>query len=136
MQLSCGVIVTDGVRLLLGHATGSARWDIPKGLCEPGETDEAAARRELAEETGLEAPAGALAGLGRCSYRPGKVLSPFVWRVAVLPEPDGLVCRSCFTDRWGRRVPELDRFGMFTPEEAGPLVARGLRPVLAGVFGG
>ncbi len=134
MQLSCGVIVTDGVRLLLGHATGSARWDIPKGLCEAGETEEAAARRELAEETGLVAPAGALVSLGRRPYRPGKDLAPFVWRVDALPEPGGLACRSCFVDRRGRLVPELDRFGLFAPEAAAVLVAKGLRPVLAEVF--
>ena len=34
---SCGVIVTDGERLLLGHASRSPRWDIPKGGVEPGE---------------------------------------------------------------------------------------------------
>jgi hypothetical protein len=28
---SCGVIVTDGERILLGHGTRSPRWDIPKG---------------------------------------------------------------------------------------------------------
>ncbi|HME20545.1 MAG TPA: NUDIX hydrolase [Acetobacteraceae bacterium] len=52
-RTSCGVIVTDGVRVLLGHATRSPRWDIPKGLAEPGESFAAAAVRELAEETGL-----------------------------------------------------------------------------------
>ena len=52
-RISCGVIVTDGNRLLLGHATRSPRWDIPKGLAEPGESLAAAAVRELAEETGL-----------------------------------------------------------------------------------
>jgi len=29
-------------------------WEFPKGKLEPGETDEAAAHRELKEETGLE----------------------------------------------------------------------------------
>ena len=36
--VSCGVLVTDGERLLLGHATRSPRWDIPKGMAEPGES--------------------------------------------------------------------------------------------------
>ena len=57
---SCGVIVTDGERLLLGHATRSPRWDIPKGIAEPGESLAAAARRELFEETGLEGEVGRL----------------------------------------------------------------------------
>ena len=51
---SCGVIVTDGKRLLLGHASRSPLWDIPKGGIEPGETPAQAARRELREETGLD----------------------------------------------------------------------------------
>lgn len=36
--------------LLLQHAD---RWDIPKGHCDPGETDIETAWRELYEETGL-----------------------------------------------------------------------------------
>jgi hypothetical protein len=30
-MLSCGVLVTDGERLLLGRAPLSPRWDFPKG---------------------------------------------------------------------------------------------------------
>ena len=40
-----------GVRLLLLRAYNN--WDFPKGLVEPGEDQLAAARREVAEETGL-----------------------------------------------------------------------------------
>ena len=52
-QTSCGVIVSDGERILLGHAARSPRWDIPKGVAEPGEDFAEAAARELREETGL-----------------------------------------------------------------------------------
>ena len=52
-QTSCGVIVTDGERILLGHATRSPRWDIPKGVAEPGESFVNTAARELFEETSL-----------------------------------------------------------------------------------
>jgi 8-oxo-dGTP pyrophosphatase MutT (NUDIX family) len=37
--------------LLLRHAD---RWDLPKGLVEPGETPLAAAHRELWEDTGID----------------------------------------------------------------------------------
>ncbi|MBS1848241.1 MAG: NUDIX hydrolase [Actinobacteria bacterium] len=34
-------------------------WSFPKGKCEPGESDEDCARREIAEETGLSCTLGA-----------------------------------------------------------------------------
>jgi putative (di)nucleoside polyphosphate hydrolase len=65
--MSCGVLVTDGVRVLLGHASRSPRWDIPKGLANPGEPLVTAALRELFEETGLQATPDALRSWGRIS---------------------------------------------------------------------
>ena len=79
-QVSCGVIVTDGKQILLGHATRSPRWDIPKGLAEAGERLAEAAARELREETGLDVEAGRLTGLGIHEYMPGKDLALFIWR--------------------------------------------------------
>jgi 8-oxo-dGTP pyrophosphatase MutT (NUDIX family) len=40
-----------GIRILVLRAYKN--WDFPKGLVEPGESELAAARREVAEETGL-----------------------------------------------------------------------------------
>ena len=51
------MLVVDGDRLLLirrGGEPGRGRWDIPGGFLEAGETAEAAARRELHEELGVE----------------------------------------------------------------------------------
>ena len=84
-RVSCGVIVTDGNRLLLGHATRSPRWDIPKGLAEPGESLAAAAVRELAEETGLAVAEAELRPLGVHAYLRDKDLALFVWMPAQLP---------------------------------------------------
>src|SRR5215469_2910826 len=89
---SCGVIVTDGERLLLGHASRSPRWDIPKGGVEPGETFAAAARRELQEETGLVARETALTPLGVKPYPRDKDLALFAWVVKALPDPQTLIC--------------------------------------------
>lgn len=47
--------------------TATGDWVFPKGHLEPGETEEAAALRELAEESGLEA--GILRPVGEVSYR-------------------------------------------------------------------
>lgn len=62
-----GAIVFDGGgRLLLvqrGHAPAAGRWSIPGGRVEPGETDEQAVVREVAEETGLAVRVGDRAGM-------------------------------------------------------------------------
>lgn len=60
-----------GAQLLLVHPSGNynrrAPWSIPKGLCDEGETLEAAARRETLEETGI-AVGGELISLGFIDY--------------------------------------------------------------------
>jgi len=129
---SCGVIVTDGERLLLGHATRSPRWDIPKGVAEPGEGLAAAAARELHEETGLTVPETALRPLGVFPYRRDKDLALFCWTPAQLPDPRTLVCASCFPSN-GKMLPEFDRFGLFTQDEALARVGKGLAQLLAGI---
>jgi 8-oxo-dGTP pyrophosphatase MutT (NUDIX family) len=129
-QTSCGVVVSDGAWLLLGHATRSPRWDIPKGLAEPGENFAEAAARELFEETGLAAAPAALADLGRHAYLPGKDLALFLWRVPRMPEPASLSCASSFRTPDGKELPEFDRFGVFPWEEALGKVGKNLRRVL------
>lgn len=67
------VLVRDGAGRVLGvvqrrPAVGARTWELPAGLIDPGETPEAAAARELAEETGL---AGALTPLAVAYVSPG-----------------------------------------------------------------
>jgi len=56
--------------VLIVHPSGGynrrAPWSIPKGMPEPGESAEEAARRETLEETGVAA--GVLEELGRVRY--------------------------------------------------------------------
>lgn len=132
-QISCGVVVTDGKRVLLGHATRSPHWDIPKGLAEPGEPPQEAAARELHEETGLRVPADALLPLGVHRYLPAKDLALFLWRPAVMPDPDSLSCASLFTARDGAVLPEFDRFGWFAWEEVTGRVGRNMARILTQV---
>jgi 8-oxo-dGTP pyrophosphatase MutT (NUDIX family) len=129
---SCGVLVTDGERLLLGHAPMSPRWDIPKGIAEAGEAFAAAARRELFEETGLEAPEAELRPLGTFSYLPAKDLALFLWTPSAMPDPAALVCTSHFFWK-GRQWPEFDHFGLFSRDEALRLVGKNMARVLAGI---
>jgi 8-oxo-dGTP pyrophosphatase MutT (NUDIX family) len=132
-RTSCGVLVTDGQRLLLGHATRSPRWDIPKGIAEPGEAFGAAAARELNEETGLIVPTPALHDLGVHTYMPGKDLALFAWTPPEMPQPETLICRSTFLLPSGARVPEFDRFGVFAWDEALTKVGRNMARVLSEV---
>ncbi len=132
-QTSCGVIVTDGERILLGHATRSPRWDIPKGGAEPGENFADAAARELREETGLIASADALLELGVHAYLRGKDLALFAWAPPQLPDPDSLACSSHFALPNGTLLPEFDRFGLFLWDEALGRVGKNLARVLASI---
>ncbi|HEY1930784.1 MAG TPA: NUDIX hydrolase [Acetobacteraceae bacterium] len=128
---SCGVLVTDGARLVLGHATHSPRWDIPKGVAEPGEPYAVAAARELDEETGLIVPPDELRDLGLHTYLPGKGLALFLWRPPIMPDPRQLACRSTFQLPSGASFPEFDRFGVFPWDEALQKVGRNMARVLA-----
>jgi 8-oxo-dGTP pyrophosphatase MutT (NUDIX family) len=132
-QTSCGVIVTDGERVLLGHATRSPRWDIPKGSAEPSETFPVAAARELLEETGLVIAPEAFTDLGVHPYLRGKDLTLFMWKAAQLPDPRRLTCTSRFALPNGTLLPEFDRFGLFAWEDALSLVGKNLARVLASV---
>jgi 8-oxo-dGTP pyrophosphatase MutT (NUDIX family) len=132
-RTSCGVILGDGERILLGHATRSPRWDIPKGEAEPGEGFAEAAARELMEETGLVVTPSALRGLGVRPYLRGKDLALFAWTPPQLPDPESLVCASHFALPNGTLLPEFDRFGLFAWDEALARVGKSMARALAAI---
>lgn len=132
-RVSCGVIMTDGVRILLGHATRSPRWDIPKGLAEAGESFVAVAVRELREETGLRVAEEELRMLGVHAYLRDKDLALFVWSRSELPAPDTLTCSSTFVAPDGAVLPEFDRFGLFAWDAALGKVGKNLARLLTTV---
>ena len=128
--ISHGTILVDAdAELLLCHATAARHWDIPKGLADPGETSAQAALREAREECGLAIDPRALRDLGRFTYRPDKDL----WLHAALIErvdPAQCDCSTFFTDRRGRRLPEMDAFRWVPFVDVAALCAKSMALVL------
>jgi ADP-ribose pyrophosphatase YjhB (NUDIX family) len=71
------VVVRDGRALLVRHTYGDRRWAWPGGLVRRREEPEAAARREIAEELGLEI--ADWRALGRLEYRGPERARHVIW---------------------------------------------------------
>ena len=130
--ISCGVIITDGSSVLIARPTGETRYNIPKGMVDPGESFLQTAVRELEEETGLTVDPAELSPLGKFAYRPDKDLVLYLYRVETMPDENSLHCRSTFTDkRTGRQLPELDKFAVVDWSTAIRMVNPSLQPVMS-----
>jgi 8-oxo-dGTP pyrophosphatase MutT (NUDIX family) len=131
--LSCGVVLLDGARRLFAcHATGTARWDLPKGLMDPGEQPREAAVREAWEEAGLRMDPAMLADLGEFAYLPRKRLHLFGARVAADAfDLAACRCRSFYPHhRTGHATPEADAYAWKPLAEAPDWAGKGLVKVL------
>ncbi|MDB5745818.1 MAG: hydrolase [Massilia sp.] len=111
--VSCGTLVLDSAgQLLLCHVTGTAAWDIPKGMQDPGETTLEAAMRELREEAGIGFHSSRFRDLGQFDYRRDKRLH--LYRVEAgdeLGNLSQLACSSFFPHHaTGLPTPETDGF--------------------------
>jgi 8-oxo-dGTP diphosphatase len=71
------LILKRGRVLLVRRAFAPSRgaWDIPGGFIEPGETAEAAARREVREELGIDVRLGGVVGIFPDVYGPQRMPS-------------------------------------------------------------
>ena len=142
-QVSAGIAMwrrsASGTEVLLGHFGGpfwakrdAGAWAIPKGLIEPGEDAETCARREFAEELGVEAE-GPLVPLGRIRQKGGKWVEAFALEGEL--DADAIVSNH-FTLEWppnsgrARAWPEIDRAAWFTLAEARQKILPSQRPIL------
>lgn len=124
MKTSAGIVITDGKRILLGHVTGSRRYDLPKGGVEDGESVLDAALRETLEEFGIIVPKNELEDLGRFKYLSGKELYLFRWGIKKFPDLSTLNCTSTF--KKGKVVKEIDGYKIFDIEDTYDVIAKGL----------
>ena len=131
LNMSAGVMpfrrMANGVEVLLAHPGGpfwarkdEGAWTIVKGELGPGESGEAAARREFEEETGLALKVD-LIPLGSVKQAAGKVVAGFAAEFDCDP---ATIVSNMFEIEWpprsGRRAsfPEIDRACWFTPDKA------------------
>lgn len=134
MKHSAGTLLArrqdDEIQVLIVHPSGNynrkAPWSIPKGLPDEGESYEAAARRETAEETGVTA--GDLIPLGEVQYtKSRKIIHAFTGWAPDDAEPS---CASWEVDR-AEFVSVDDAMQLLHPEQA-PLVQKLLHLVDTG----
>ena len=130
---------TGHVEVLLAHFGGpywvkkeAGAWSIPKGRIEPGETAEAAARREFREALGAAA-AGPLVPLPPLRQSGGKYVEAFAVQGDF--DPAALASNS-FTLEWPPRsgrmgsFPEVDQVRWFDLNEAAGMILPSQRPLL------
>jgi predicted NUDIX family NTP pyrophosphohydrolase len=95
-------------------------WFVPKGEVNPGEEEQAAARREFEEETGMRA-AVELVALGNVRHKSGKKVT--AWAFEGDCDPAALRSNT-FEMEWPpksgkkKQFPEIDRAGFFRVESA------------------
>ncbi|MBU6356239.1 MAG: NUDIX hydrolase [Rhodospirillales bacterium] len=119
-RVGIGVVLLRGDEVLLirrGRKPALGAWSLPGGAQELGETAEAAARRELREETGLEAGALVLAAHVDSIHRDAAQRIEFHYTIldfAGLYQGGEAVAGDDVTDIAWVRAPEFDRYELWS----------------------
>lgn len=121
------IVLDPADRIVLVRHTYVARWHLPGGGVKSGERVEAAAVREVREETGLDVPVEALAGVfhNRAEYKDDHVVL-FVTRCA---RPEALRASE------GMEIAETGWFALDALPELSPATARRIAAWRAGDAG-
>jgi predicted NUDIX family NTP pyrophosphohydrolase len=132
--------VTGGIEVFLVHPGGPywakkdiAAWSIPKGEYEPDEDPLSAAKREFAEETGLEVPAAELLDLGKFTVSSSKEVTAWMAEADVDPKK---VKGDLFEMEWPpksgqtQEFPEVDKAAWFSLAAARTKMVKGQVPIL------
>ncbi|MGC7094539.1 NUDIX hydrolase [Amycolatopsis lurida] len=100
MPLALVVVESGGLVLMMLNAF-RREWELPGGMLEPGETPEAAALRELAEETGIRATAAEFAAVaGFALVAPVRREFAAVYRLVFGDRPRPVVSDEALAFRW------------------------------------
>lgn len=111
-------------------------WSIPKGEYDESEDPLAAARREFKEETGIEVK-GDFIELHPVKQKSGKTV--FTWAAEMDIDPSRLISNT-FPLEWPPKsgkyieVPEVDRGGWFTIDEARSKINPGQLPIVEELY--
>jgi len=124
-KITAAVVIIDADGNILGcHGTGKPKdsgYDFPKGCVEEGETDIAAAVRELREETDiyfLDYDICHLIDAGVHHHNKEKDIHIFIYRTNYFPDLNTLKC-STFFERYGKKFSEVDGYRIISKSERG-----------------